>query len=85
RVGLSTKIESSDEEAILGEDASKQGMKIANIDADEEIKGEEVFVAEKEVVAEMEVAVNEKNVEVVSAADTLVSTATTAAVDEEIT
>ncbi|GJU62314.1 hypothetical protein Tco_1244149 [Tanacetum coccineum] len=67
RVSLTARVESSDNEEILGEDASKQG-RIDAIDADEEITlvsvqnvdkemfdvnvldGEEVFVAEQEVV-----------------------------------
>ncbi|GKE88946.1 hypothetical protein Tco_1566421, partial [Tanacetum coccineum] len=67
KVGLTAKVESSDNEESLGEDASKQG-RIDAIDADEEITlvsiqnvdeemfdvnvldGEELFVAEQEVV-----------------------------------
>ncbi|GJY64553.1 hypothetical protein Tco_0466013, partial [Tanacetum coccineum] len=67
KVSLITRVESSDNEKCLGEDASKQG-RIDTIDADEEITlvsvqnvdeemfyvnvldGEEVFVAEQEVV-----------------------------------
>nr|GFA84835.1 hypothetical protein [Tanacetum cinerariifolium] len=36
-VGLSTRVESSDEESLGEEDASKQGRNIADIDADKEI------------------------------------------------
>ncbi|GJX27570.1 hypothetical protein Tco_0233866 [Tanacetum coccineum] len=71
KVGLTARVESSDNEESLGEDASKQG-RIDAIDADEEITlvsvqnvdeemfdvnvldGEEVFVAEQEVVANKE-------------------------------
>ncbi|GKC50096.1 hypothetical protein Tco_1072841 [Tanacetum coccineum] len=67
RVGLSARIESSRDEEDLGEDASKQGRRIHDIDADEGITlvneifdvdafaGEEVFVAEqsKNVVEEI--------------------------------
>ncbi|GJV96173.1 hypothetical protein Tco_1547750 [Tanacetum coccineum] len=59
KVGLTARVESSGDEEILGEDASKQ-WRIDAIDADEEITlvsvhdvnvsaGEEVFVAEQEV------------------------------------
>ncbi|GJS12604.1 hypothetical protein Tco_0407076 [Tanacetum coccineum] len=37
KIGFSTRVESSDDEEILGEDASKHGRKIDDIDADEEI------------------------------------------------
>ncbi|GKA50330.1 hypothetical protein Tco_0743403 [Tanacetum coccineum] len=37
KVGLSARVESSDDEEDLGEDASKQGKKINAIDADEDI------------------------------------------------
>nr|GEY26624.1 hypothetical protein [Tanacetum cinerariifolium] len=37
KVGLATRVESSDEESLGEEDASKQGRKIADIDADKEI------------------------------------------------
>nr|GEU49349.1 hypothetical protein [Tanacetum cinerariifolium] len=37
KVGLSTRVESSDDNKDLGEDASKQGRKIHDIDADEDI------------------------------------------------
>ncbi|GJU56264.1 hypothetical protein Tco_1229978 [Tanacetum coccineum] len=68
KVGLSARIDSSDDEASLGdqEDASKQGRKIHDIDADEDITlenvhdadmfgvhdldGDEVFVETKETV-----------------------------------
>ncbi|GJU82725.1 putative ribonuclease H-like domain-containing protein [Tanacetum coccineum] len=62
KVGLSARVESSRDEEDLGEDASKQGRRIHDIDADEDITlvndnneifdvdalaGEEVFVAEQ--------------------------------------
>ncbi|GKD58670.1 hypothetical protein Tco_1296179 [Tanacetum coccineum] len=62
KVGLSARLESSGDEEDLGEDASKQGRRIHDIDADEDITlvnddneifdmddlaGEEVFVAEQ--------------------------------------
>nr|GEU56998.1 hypothetical protein [Tanacetum cinerariifolium] len=66
KVGLTTRIESSDDEEILGEDASKQGriepieqyedITLVNVQDDAEmfdvndLGGEEVFVAEQEVV-----------------------------------
>ncbi|GJR96530.1 hypothetical protein Tco_0268704 [Tanacetum coccineum] len=48
KVGLSARIDSSDDEANLGdqEDASKQGRKIHNIDADEDITLENVHDAD---------------------------------------
>ncbi|GKC29351.1 hypothetical protein Tco_1036645, partial [Tanacetum coccineum] len=63
KVSLTARVESSDNEESLGEDASKQG-RIDAIDADEEITlvivhdvnvsaGEEVFVAEQDVVKEV--------------------------------
>ncbi|GJW54414.1 hypothetical protein Tco_0098499 [Tanacetum coccineum] len=63
KVGLTTRVESSDNEESLGEDASKQG-RIDVIDADKEITlvsvhdvnvstGEEVFVTEQEVAKEV--------------------------------
>ncbi|GJT30792.1 hypothetical protein Tco_0911067 [Tanacetum coccineum] len=73
KVSLTARVESSDDEESLGEDASKQG-RIDAIDADEEITlvsvhdmnvsaGEEVFVAEQEVAA------NKENDEVSAAGD----------------
>nr|GEX33366.1 hypothetical protein [Tanacetum cinerariifolium] len=66
KVGLTARVESSRDEESLGEDASKQGRRIDVVDADDEITlvndvdhemfdvdnlgGEEVFVAEQEVV-----------------------------------
>ncbi|GKF23135.1 hypothetical protein Tco_0075457, partial [Tanacetum coccineum] len=65
KVGLTARVESSDNEESLSEDASKQEM-IDAIDVDEEITlvsvhnvnvfaGEEVYITEKEVADEMEV------------------------------
>ncbi|GJW55416.1 hypothetical protein Tco_0099501 [Tanacetum coccineum] len=88
KVGLTARVESSDNEESLGEDASEQGM-IEAIDADEEITlvsvqnvneemfdvnvldGEEVFIAEQEVVVKdvnNEVNVVEDVVEVINSA-----------------
>nr|GEV35537.1 hypothetical protein [Tanacetum cinerariifolium] len=81
KVGLTARVESSEDEESLGEDASKQG-RIEAIDADEDITivnvqddadifnanelgGEEVFVAEQEVVKDVNANVVE---EVVNAA-----------------
>ncbi|GJW44753.1 hypothetical protein Tco_0073552 [Tanacetum coccineum] len=70
KVGLTVRVESSDNEESLGEDASKQG-RIDAIDADEEITLE-VFVPEQEVV------VKDVNNVVSTAGDaTTVSAATT--------
>ncbi|GJR11152.1 retrovirus-related pol polyprotein from transposon TNT 1-94 [Tanacetum coccineum] len=93
RVGLTTRVESSDNEESLGEDASKQ-ERIDAIDADEEITlvsvhdvnvldGEEVFVAEQEVVAnekDDEVNVVEEVFEVINTTK-LITNATTVAFD----
>ncbi|GKC96871.1 hypothetical protein Tco_1162313, partial [Tanacetum coccineum] len=68
KVGLTARVESSDNEESLGEDASKHG-RINAIDADEEITlvsvhdvnvvaGEEVFVAEQDVVEEAVEVIN---------------------------
>ncbi|GJW51862.1 hypothetical protein Tco_0093213 [Tanacetum coccineum] len=68
KVGLTARVESSDNEESLGEDASKQG-RIDAIDADEEITlvsvhdvnvsaGEEVFVVEQEVAKEVVGVIN---------------------------
>ncbi|GKE88824.1 hypothetical protein Tco_1566299, partial [Tanacetum coccineum] len=90
-VGLTARVESSDNEESLGEDASKLG-RIDAIDADEEITlvsvqnvDEEMFDVnvldgEEVFVAEQEVAANKENDEVnvvedVSAAGNVVSTA----------
>ncbi|GJX39770.1 hypothetical protein Tco_0253073 [Tanacetum coccineum] len=80
KVGLTARVESSDDEESLGEDASKQG-RIDAIDADEEITlvsvndanvstGEEVFVKEQEVADEMEVV--EEAVEVINTAKLII-------------
>nr|GEU28975.1 hypothetical protein [Tanacetum cinerariifolium] len=90
------RVESSRDEKILGEDASKQGRRIDVIDQDEDITlfniqddaemfdvndlgGEEVFVAEQEVLKDANANVVE---EVVNAAQD--STATTTITTEEI-
>ncbi|GJT12008.1 hypothetical protein Tco_0859050 [Tanacetum coccineum] len=83
KVGLTTRVESSDNEESLGEDASKQG-RIDAIVADEEITlvsvhdvnvsaGEEVFVIEQEVANEMEVV--EEVVEVINTAKLIINDA----------
>ncbi|GJW90353.1 hypothetical protein Tco_0167906 [Tanacetum coccineum] len=83
KVGLTARVESSDNEESLGEDASKQG-RIDAIDADEEITlvsvhdvnvfaGEEVFVVEQEVANEMEVV--EEVVEVINTAKLIIDDA----------
>ncbi|GJV15090.1 retrovirus-related pol polyprotein from transposon TNT 1-94 [Tanacetum coccineum] len=80
KVGLTARVESSNDEESLGEDASKQG-RIDAIDADEEITlvsvndanvsaGEEVFVKEQEVADEMEVV--EEAVEVINTAKLII-------------
>ncbi|GJZ49044.1 hypothetical protein Tco_0603234 [Tanacetum coccineum] len=77
KVGLTARVESSNNEASLGEDAFKQG-RIDAIDADEEITLE-VFVAEQEVVVKDlndEVNVVEEVVEVINTAK-LIGDATT--------
>ncbi|GJT28581.1 hypothetical protein Tco_0908856, partial [Tanacetum coccineum] len=91
KVGLTARVESSDNEESLGEDASKQG-RINAIDADEEITllslqnvdeemfdvnvldGEEVFIAEQEVVVK-----DVSNVVSTAGDATTVSAATTTA------
>ncbi|GJU94570.1 hypothetical protein Tco_1319326 [Tanacetum coccineum] len=83
KVGLTVRVESSDNEESLGEDASKH-ERIDAIDADEEITlvsvhdvnvsaSEEVFVAEQEVVDEMEVV--EEVVEVINTANLIINAA----------
>ncbi|GKA44368.1 hypothetical protein Tco_0737092 [Tanacetum coccineum] len=96
KVGLTARVESSDNEESLGEDASKQG-RIDAIDADEEITlvsvqnvdeemfdvnvldGEEVFVAEQEVVVKdvSNVVSTAGDATTVSAATTTTATITT--------
>ncbi|GKB63701.1 hypothetical protein Tco_0919887 [Tanacetum coccineum] len=89
KVGLTTRVESSDNEESLGEDASKQG-RIDDIDADEEITlvsvqnvDEEMFDVnvldgEEVFVAEQEVAVKDVSNVVSTAGDaTTVSVVTT--------
>ncbi|GJT41022.1 hypothetical protein Tco_0940887 [Tanacetum coccineum] len=92
KVGLTARVESSVNEESLGEDASKQG-RIDAIDADEEIilvsvhdvhvsAGEEVFVAEQDVVEEVVEVINTAKLIIdaaqVSAAGDIVSTASAA-------
>ncbi|GKA13809.1 reverse transcriptase domain-containing protein [Tanacetum coccineum] len=92
KVGLTVRVESSDNEESLGKDASKQG-RIDAIDADEEITlvsvhdvnvstGEEVFVAEQDVVKEVVEVINTAkliiDVAQVSAASDIVSTTSVA-------
>nr|GEY28424.1 hypothetical protein [Tanacetum cinerariifolium] len=96
KVGLIPRVESSRDEASLGEDASKQERRIDAIDQDEntilvnvqddgeifdvnDLSGEEVVVAEQEVVKDVNKNVIE---EVVNAQD---STATTTIITKEIT
>ncbi|GKE61792.1 hypothetical protein Tco_1512159 [Tanacetum coccineum] len=93
KAGLSARVESSGDEEDLGEDASKQGKRIHDIDADEDITlvnddneifdvdtlaGEEVFVAEQSGNIAEEVFV------VIDAASTLPVSAATIT-DVEIT
>nr|GEZ27663.1 hypothetical protein [Tanacetum cinerariifolium] len=76
KVGLTARVESSDNEESLGEDASKQG-RIDAIDADEEITLE-VFVVEHEVVVKRvndEVNVVEKVVKVINTAKLIIDAA----------
>ncbi|GJV43770.1 putative ribonuclease H-like domain-containing protein [Tanacetum coccineum] len=92
KVGLTARVESSDNEESFGEDASKQG-RINAIDADEEITlvsvhnvnvsaGEEVFVAEQDVDEEVVEVINTAkliiDVAQDSAAGDIVSTASAA-------
>ncbi|GKD82497.1 hypothetical protein Tco_1349336, partial [Tanacetum coccineum] len=92
RVGLTVRVESSDNEESLGEDVSKQG-RIDAIDANKEITlvsihdvnvsaGEEVFVAEQNVVEEVVEVINTAkliiDVAQVSVAGDIVSTASAA-------
>ncbi|GJW17357.1 hypothetical protein Tco_0024793 [Tanacetum coccineum] len=94
KVGLTARVESSDDEISLGKDASKQGRKIHDIDADEYITLENVHDAEmfdvndlhgEEVFAKKEVPVKEVSaVGKVNAASiaTTVSTAETITTEE---
>ncbi|GKB68914.1 hypothetical protein Tco_0930326 [Tanacetum coccineum] len=80
KVGLTARVESSDNEESLGGDASKQG-RIDAINADEEITLE-VFVAEQEVAANKEndeVNVVEEVVEVISTAKLIIDATTVSA------
>ncbi|GJR61133.1 hypothetical protein Tco_1503295 [Tanacetum coccineum] len=91
KVGLTARVESSDNEESLGEDASKQG-RIDIIDADEEITlvsvhevnvsaDEEMFVAEQDIDEEVVEVINTTNLIIDAAQDSavgdIVSAATT--------
>ncbi|GKG44060.1 hypothetical protein Tco_0483153, partial [Tanacetum coccineum] len=90
KVGLRARVESSDDEESLGEDASKQG-RINAFDADEEITLVNVQIVDEEMfdvnvidgeevfVAEQEVATKEKydEVNVVEEVVEVINTATT--------
>ncbi|GJY96704.1 retrovirus-related pol polyprotein from transposon TNT 1-94 [Tanacetum coccineum] len=93
KVGLSARVESSGDDEDLGEDASKQGRRIHDIDVDEDITlvnddneifdvdalaGEEVFVVEQSRNVVKEVVV------VIDAASTILVSAATI-IDVEIT
>nr|GEU33177.1 hypothetical protein [Tanacetum cinerariifolium] len=96
KVGLTARVDSFGDEDSLGEDASKQGKSIDAIDADDEITlvndvdkgmfdvddlgGDEAFVAEQEVVKDVNENVVDK---IVKAAQD--STTTTTITTEEIT
>ncbi|GJV52901.1 uncharacterized mitochondrial protein-like protein [Tanacetum coccineum] len=94
KVSLTAKVESSDDELSLGEDASKQGRKIHDIDADKDITLENVHDAkmfdvndlhDEEVFVEKEVPVKEvSDVGKVNAASiaTTVSAAATITTEE---
>nr|GEV33855.1 hypothetical protein [Tanacetum cinerariifolium] len=82
KVGLTTTVESSDEES-LGEDASKQGRRIDDIDADEDITlvnvkaDAEMFDADKdlggeEVFVEQEIVTDKEKINEVTLAQALV-------------
>ncbi|GJS55512.1 hypothetical protein Tco_0628874 [Tanacetum coccineum] len=88
KVGLSARIDSSDDEASLGdqEDASKQGRKIHDIDADEDITLENVHDAEMfdvndvdgdEIVVESEVVDKDEKGDVIKEPSVPVSAAST--------
>ncbi|GKD48236.1 hypothetical protein Tco_1277212 [Tanacetum coccineum] len=86
KVGLTTRVKSSGDEEDLGEDASKQGRKIHDIDADEDITlvndDNEMFdvdaLASEEVfVAEQSENVDEEVVAMIDAANTIPVSAAT--------
>ncbi|GKB72508.1 hypothetical protein Tco_0933920 [Tanacetum coccineum] len=84
KVGLTARVESSDNEESLGEDASKQG-RIDAIDIDEEITL--VIVAEQEVVANKEndkVNVVEEVVEVINTAKLIFDVAQVSAASDKV-
>ncbi|GJU58251.1 hypothetical protein Tco_1236017 [Tanacetum coccineum] len=81
KVGLTTRVESSNNEESLGEDASKQG-RIDAIDSDEEITlvsvhdvnvsaGKEVFVTEQEVAKEVVGIINTGKIIIDAAQDSV--------------
>ncbi|GJV99009.1 hypothetical protein Tco_1554261, partial [Tanacetum coccineum] len=89
KVGLTTTVESSNNEESLGEDASKQG-RIDAIDADEEITlvsvhdvnvsaSEEVFVVEQEVAEEVVGIINTAKIIIDAAQDSAVGDIVSAA------
>ncbi|GJT05438.1 hypothetical protein Tco_0839900 [Tanacetum coccineum] len=82
KIGRTARIESSKDEASLGdqEDASKQGRKIADIDADAETQGrnDDNLMFDTGVLDEQEVKVEK----VVSTAEVTTNSATTTTVDE---
>nr|GEX03376.1 putative ribonuclease H-like domain-containing protein [Tanacetum cinerariifolium] len=84
KVGLTARVESSRDEQSLGEDASKQGRRIDNIDADEDITlvsvhddaDKEMFDADKnlggeEVFVEQEVVADKEKINEVTLAQAL--------------
>nr|GEU49289.1 RNA-directed DNA polymerase, eukaryota [Tanacetum cinerariifolium] len=82
KVGLTARVESLDNEEILGEDASKQGRRIDDIDANEDITlvnvqdNTKMFDADKdlggeELFVEQEVIANKKKIGEVTLAQTL--------------
>ncbi|GJZ65107.1 hypothetical protein Tco_0621803 [Tanacetum coccineum] len=86
KVGLIARVESSDNEKILGEDASKQG-RIDAIDEDEKITlvsvhdvnasaGEEMFVTEQEVAEEVVEVINTAKLIIDDAQDSAATTTT---------
>nr|GEU63672.1 hypothetical protein [Tanacetum cinerariifolium] len=87
KVGLSARVESSDDEGLGEEDASKQGRIIDDLDTDEDItlvNDQEMFDADKdlqgeEVVVEQEVVANKEPI--VDAAQ-VSATATTVTIDD---
>nr|GEW49779.1 hypothetical protein [Tanacetum cinerariifolium]GEW49780.1 hypothetical protein [Tanacetum cinerariifolium] len=92
KVGLSTRVESSDNEESLGEDASKQGRRIDAIDADKDITlvndaDNEMFDVDVLGGEEMFVASHNENVveKVVDVAQVSTAATTVTITNEEIT